>query len=213
MVNTQFFPPIGLSGAAGVGKDTLCQVLLDLFTEYPSKRYSVAGDFIKNDLDQLLQKTIGVSAFTTNAEEKTNIRPLLVEYGRLMRNQTKGRYFIKKIEDDINFGYQHVPIITDIRYAEYEKDELFWLKNEKSGLLVFLDREGIEPANEFEEKNNILLRNNCSLYFKVRNASDYISVLTPIAKKIIKTYKTFTTSLWDNAQLSNMFLQSDSIHT
>jgi hypothetical protein len=205
MVQTQFFPPIGLSGAAGVGKDTLCQVILDLFKECPAKRYSVAGDFIKNDLDQLLQKTIGISAFTTNAEEKTNIRPLLVEYGRLMRNQTKGRYFIEKLENDINFGHQCIPIITDIRYAEYERDELFWLKNEKNGLLVFLDREGIEPANEFEEKNNILLRNNCSLYFKVRSASDYISVLTPIAEKIIKSYKTFTTSLLDSAQLLNMF--------
>ena len=189
MVNTQFFPPIGLSGAAGVGKDTLCQVLIDNFKDYPFKRYSVAGDFIKEDLDQLLKKTIGISAFTSNPQEKTDIRPLLVEYGRLMRNQTKGRYFIEKLEENINFGKQHIPVITDIRYAEYERDELYWLKNEKRGLLVFLDREGINPANEFEEKNNILLRNNCGLYFKVENTDDYASVLTPIAEKIIKTYK------------------------
>lgn len=188
MDNAQFFPPIGLSGAAGVGKDTLCQIMINNFKVYPFKRYSMAGDCIKKDLNQLLQKTINISAFTTNPKQKTCIRPLLVEYGRLMRNQTKGRYFIERLLQDTNFGKDNIPIITDIRYAEYELDEMQWIKEEQKGLLVFLDREGIMPSNTFEEKNNVLLRNNCHLYFNVKNSNDYKTVLEPIAKKIIQTY-------------------------
>lgn len=188
MVTTQFFPPIGLSGAAGVGKDTLCRVLLKDFKVHPFKRYSMAGDSIKKDLYELLKKTINISTFTTDPKEKTYIRPLLVEYGRLMRNQTKGRYFIEKLEQDTNFGRDNIPIITDIRYAEYETDELFWIKQERKGLLVFLDREGVHPSNEFEEKNNIILRNNCHLYFKIENNTNYNSILHPIAQKIIQIY-------------------------
>lgn len=193
MANLQFFPPIGLSGAAGVGKDTLCQTLINNFKVYPFKRYSMAGDYIKNDLNELLQKSIKISAFTTNIKEKTSIRPLLVEYGRLMRNHTQGRYFIEKLQQDSNFGNQNIPIITDIRYAEYEKDELHWIKQEQKGLLVFLDREGINPSNEFEEKNNIILRNNCHLYFNIKNTDDYNAVLNPVAKKIIQTYNKMVT--------------------
>ena len=188
MVTTQFFPPIGLSGAAGVGKDTLCSVLLKDFKVYPFKRYSMAGDSIKKDLYELLKKTINISTFTRDQKEKTYIRPLLVEYGRLMRNQTKGRYFIEKLQQDENFGKGNIPIITDIRYAEYETDELHWIKQEQNGLLVFLDREGIEPSNEFEEKNNIILKNNSHLYFKIENNTNYSSILYPIAQKIIEIY-------------------------
>lgn len=188
MVTTQFFPPIGLAGAAGVGKDTLCQILIKNFKVYPFKRYSMAGDYIKKDLDCLLQKTINISAFTSDPKEKTSIRPLLVEYGRLMRNQTQGRYFIEKLQQDTNFGKQNIPIITDIRYAEYETDELHWIKQEQKGLLVFLDRDEITPSNEFEEKNNTILKNNCHLYFKIESGKDYNTILTPVAKKIIQTY-------------------------
>lgn len=188
MATSQFFPPIGLAGAGGVGKDTLCQFLIENFKNYPFKRYSIAGDTIKNDLNHLLLKTVNISAFTTNIHEKTSIRPLLVEYGRLMRNQTKGRYFIEKLQHKNDFGYNNIPIITDIRYAEYETDELYWIKQEQKGLLIFLDREGIYPSNEFEEKNNIILRNNCHLYFNIQNKKDYNDALKPIAEKIIKTY-------------------------
>jgi len=188
MVDTRFFPPIGLAGAAGVGKDTLYTVMENVTKEYNIKRYSMAGDSIKKDLYDFLKYKINISSFTTNPTEKNIIRPMLVEYGRLMRNQTKGRYFINQLQSDPDFGKDLIPVITDVRYAEYEQDELYWLKEEKKGLLVFLEREGINPANEFEEKNNFILKNNCNLYFNIKNTKEYYSELIPIAKKILKNY-------------------------
>ena len=67
---------------------------------------------------------------------------------------------MNKLNENVDFGRGYIPILTDIRYAEYENDELFWIKHEKRGILIFLEREGVCPANQFEEKNNIILKNN-----------------------------------------------------
>jgi hypothetical protein len=192
MSSTIFFPPIGLCGAAGVGKDTLCNFLIDKIPK--AKRYSIAGDFIKKDLDSLLKEKISISAFTSDPLEKQKIRPLLVEYGRLMRNQTKGRYFIDKLDQTLNFCKTHIPIITDIRYAEYEKDELFWIKKQKNGLLIYLERDGIENANKFEKDNNKILKKKSDLYFHIKNTKNFKKVFEPIAEKILEEYKKISTT-------------------
>ena len=74
-------------------------------------------------------------------------------------NQERLLNFINRAVENINlinknkeFGRNYIPIIPDMRYSEYENDEVYWLKVEKKGLLIFLEREGIEPANKYEEK-------------------------------------------------------------
>lgn len=153
---------IGISGAARSGKDTLCRSLIRILKEdydISAERKSIAGDKIKLDLKNVLYKSIKINTFSENDEDKLLIRPLLVEYGKIMRKKTNGRYFVQSFKKTKN----KICIIPDIRYAEYDKDELYWLKNEMNGYLIFLNRENVEDANETEKINNVKLK-NCADY-------------------------------------------------
>jgi len=191
-----YYPPIGISGAALVGKDTFCSCLSMYFelksqNKIKAKRCSIAGDVIRKDLKELILKKLDVEVDPTEYLQKTLLRPLMVEYGRYMRNQTEGRYFIETLNKNKQFAKNFVPIIPDIRYAEFEKDELYWLKNEKKGILIFLERNGIKPANEFEEKNNILLKEEADFVFEIPNfkdMTDYCVYINDKVEKVVTTY-------------------------
>jgi hypothetical protein len=151
-----YYPIIGISGAARVGKDTLCRALIRFFNSkgIKSERKSIAGDIIKKDLKGLIKNKANINSFTEDIYEKTLIRPLLVEYGKLMRNQTRGRYFIEKFKH----SNDTITIIPDIRYAEYKEDELFWIKNEENGFLIFIEHEFVSDANQTEKVNNKIIK-------------------------------------------------------
>ena len=148
---------IGISGSARAGKDTMCRALIRNFKKLDiiSERFSIAGDLIKKDLKELLKTTANIDTFTEKNEEKQLIRPLLVEYGKILRKKTNGRYFLDNFQEKLNI----IHIIPDIRYYEYEKDEVYWLKNEKNGYLIHIERENIDPANITEEENNKIIKN------------------------------------------------------
>jgi hypothetical protein len=193
-----YYPPIGISGAALVGKDTLSNLFIDCFKKLyniKAERNSIAGDTIRKDLKGLILKKMGKEVDLNDAEEKTLIRPLMVEYGRFMRNKTKGRYFIEELEKNKSFGRNYIPIIPDIRYTEFEKDENHWLKQEKKGILIFLKRKGVKPANHFEEINNLVLEKEADFVIDVPNfegngsfLNDYIEYMDEIVNNIITIY-------------------------
>jgi hypothetical protein len=161
---------IGISGAARSGKDTLCRALIRVLKEnfeIKAIRRSIAGDQVKKDLKDLLHKNLSIDSFTENFTVKEEIRPLLVEYGKLMRNKTNGRYFIEKFVKEENT----INIIPDIRYVEYSKDEAYWLKNEMDGFLIFIEREGILDANDTEKVNNKIIK-EMSDYYMTWNSLD-----------------------------------------
>lgn len=147
---------LGIAGASGAGKDLLCSYIGNIF----SKRYnidcvrkSIAGDLIKKDLN-LLMGSHKVNFFTENRKEKEILRPQMIDYGIQMRNKSSGRYFIEQFQEE----KKKLNIVPDIRFAEYEKDEHYWLKTEKKGILVFLERIGKKNNNINEEKNNPILK-------------------------------------------------------
>jgi len=184
---------IGISGAARSGKDTLCRSLIREFKKVNKQavRKSLAGDIIKNDLNILIQSKLNLNCFTENTKEKELLRPLMVEYGKLMRNKTHGRYFTSNFllePDKIN-------IIPDIRYAEYKNDEIYWLKNEMNGFLIFLEREGIDSANQTEEDNNKKIKLKSHLYLKWNsldeNNPEQLKIIDDYAKRIILLFTTF----------------------
>jgi hypothetical protein len=184
---------IGISGAARSGKDTLCRSLIREFQKINKQavRKSLAGDIIKNDLNILTQSKLSLNCFTENTKEKELLRPLMVEYGKLMRNKTEGRYFTNNFLPESN----KINIIPDIRYAEYENDEIYWLKNEMNGFLIFLEREGIDSANETEEENNKKIKIKSHLYLKWdsldENDPDQLKIIDGYAKRVIKSFTTF----------------------
>jgi hypothetical protein len=185
-----YYPIIGISGAARVGKDTLCKALIKFFNSknIKSERKSIAGDIIKKDLKGLIKNKANINSFTEDVYEKTLIRPLLVEYGKLMRNQTKGRYFIEKFKPNTDV----ITIIPDIRYAEYEEDELFWLKNEKNGFLIFIEHEFVSDANQTEKINNKIIKkqSDFKLLWSTLNENNPIDLqeINKIAEKIGNLY-------------------------
>ena len=193
------YPLIGISGAARSGKDTLCKALIRFFKSknIEAERKSIAGDIVKHDLKKIIKTKANINTFTENTEEKTLIRPLLVEYGKLMRNQTEGRYFIEKFKKTNN----KITIIPDIRYAEYDADELQWIKDEEQGFLIFIDHQYVSDANITEKINNKIIKKQVhyKLKWSTLNESNPIDLdqINKIAETIGNMYLKFTTFQWD----------------
>jgi hypothetical protein len=190
---------IGVSGCARVGKDTFFNILKKYIPEV--EQVALAYE-LKKDLDDFVKSKIGVSVFTDETKDKTLIRGLMVEYGKIKRQQTEGTYWTclaqKKINDILRMD--KIPVITDIRYDIYPKDEFHWLKNENGGVLVHIARmfgdDEIPPANEEESINNEKLKTKADYSIKwntvepSQNAIDDTN-LNEIVKGFIKFYEKF----------------------
>lgn len=162
---------IGLGGVARAGKDTFASILTNKLQQSGKSVKRVAlADPLKSQVDDFLIKSIGISAFTQIPKEKLLIRPMLVWYGDAQRKQTNGRYWIdlaKKTIDESNYDYY---VITDVRYDAYDKDELYFLKNEMNGILchiskytiireksfgsITIEKKFVKPANDHEAEND-----------------------------------------------------------
>ena len=96
---------IGLGGVARVGKDTLCNEMISEFKKYGIKASRLAfADQLKKDLEKFLLDKTGVNVYTDDDSNKKNIRPLLVEYGKLMRQLSDGKYWIDKLRPLVNLN-------------------------------------------------------------------------------------------------------------
>ena len=91
----------------------------------------------------------------------------------------------EKLEKQIQQRQCDVSIISDLRFAENETDELAWFKKQ-NGLHIHLDRlvdgQEMKAPNEFEEKNNPQLREAADVVLKM----EYEESLDAF-KKTVKT--------------------------
>ena len=155
---------IGVSGVAGSGKDMFFSLLQKQLvkTNLPVHRYALADD-LKKECSVYLKKHHDIDILSCSRKDKDLVRPFLVFHGTLKRNRSLGRHWIecmnKRLSKDKPEG---VVCVTDIRYNEYEKDEVNWLKKELGGVLVHITQEGIEPINSEEETQDPKLRLDCS---------------------------------------------------
>jgi hypothetical protein len=157
---------IGLSGVAGSGKDTMFALLN--FKNSKIKRFALA-DCLKNELNIFTKDLYKIDLFNCTREEKDLIRPLLVAHGKIRRTLTNGTYWTSKLTEEIknflNQDEENIAVITDIRYAEYEEDELFWLKKQLGGYLIHItmnldNNEKLKAPNREEEQNDPILKKN-----------------------------------------------------
>lgn len=156
---------IGVSGVARVGKDTLCDFLEQDLKEKQIKTKRLAfAKFLKDDLDDFLLAKVGISAYSNNTEEKTIIRPVLVEYGKMMRNISEGMYWIDKLKSSMPQNNSTICLISDVRYP----NEAEWI-NDINGITIHISREGIEPANEEEAINDPQTKKLCQFKFQPVN--------------------------------------------
>lgn len=156
---------IAIAGNATVGKDTLYRALKHEFqTEHNCTVQRIAfADALKEEVDQFLIDTIGISAWTSNPDEKKLIRKFLIFWGTEFRREQDDMHWVKKSADcmcDPSVVY----IVTDLRY----ENEYQWIK-EQGGTVIYLDRyineEGalVPPANDYEAVNNKMLKANADL--------------------------------------------------
>ena len=122
---------IGITGFARTGKDTLCGALLERANE-ASRRVALA-DELKREMAPIIKNYFNIDAFTDDDKEKSLIRPLMVAWGGIRREETQGTHWTglvtEKVKDIVACGGW--AIITDIRYAnpKFKNDEVNWLKD------------------------------------------------------------------------------------
>lgn len=139
---------IGLGGYARSGKDTFVSIAMQILANngIRCKKYSFAAG-LKDDLDEWLKNTYGISAWTTDDKEKILIRPFLVAHGCGKRIQTEGKYWVDKLHTKIleqqalqsHDQYQdHVDVafVSDVRFPNEAK----WLHEKWNGDLIHIRR-------------------------------------------------------------------------
>lgn len=171
---------IGICGYARSGKNLFADIATRILKNKKCKSLSLAFQ-LRKDLNPLLIEKTGISAFTENSKEKLIIRPMLVSYGNMMRDITEGKFWTDRLEKTINEKYSDYDYIfvTDVRYDQYEKDEVYWIKNKMNGNLIHVSKYIYQtapskrhvhtskplktwngPANEYERFNDPKLKKN-----------------------------------------------------
>ena len=157
---------IAIAGNARTGKDTLGNNFVKILNEQgiKAKTFSFANE-LKESVNKFVIDQTGISAFTENKEEKNLIRPFLVCWGTDVMRKINNNIWIEKLSG--NLLGDHVNIITDLRFA----NELKWIK-ETNGLSLLIKRDGINPANPYEEKQNKILEDEVGSVFHMANLDD-----------------------------------------
>tara|TARA_B100000676_G_scaffold114691_1_gene114219 strand:- start:42794 stop:43528 length:735 start_codon:yes stop_codon:yes gene_type:complete len=192
---------IGLAGVAGCGKDTFFDVLGESMSV---KRVSLA-DALKQEANEWTLKHYGINAVTCSREDKEKIRPFLVLHAGMKRDTTNGRHWIDLVSRKIAINNSdYTTVITDIRFNEYENDEVSWLKNELNGKLIHIRQwvgrpdpnEGVleriykTPANSVEAMNDPKLQEAADYRIDIRRVEgteeDVKAAIRPKVEKFIK---------------------------
>ena len=162
---------IGIAGVAGSGKDTFGKIIGNVFENSGGKvNYLSFATKLKAEVSEISKKLYDIDPTNCTREEKNLIRPLLLAHGAIMREKTQGQYWINSIKNLIIEN--NINIITDVRFCEYECDEVDWIQS-NGGIVVhitrFFEENGqriyIMPDNEYEKRNDKTLKNKADYSF------------------------------------------------
>ena len=153
---------IGVSGFARSGKNTLAEIIKDFFASksIDAKIFSFAFQ-LRQDLNSFCKEKFNISAFSEATEEKSKIRPILISYGEVQRKLSKGCYWWQKLKPEVNNFLRNggsVAIISDLRFKEYEFDELEYIRSYPNSSVFCVTRinelgETVPPAHQSEAEN------------------------------------------------------------
>ena len=150
---------VGISGVARSGKNLLCDLLRESLRKkgLSSKQFALAAE-LKNDCQEFLKTKCDLDVWSDLSQDKNKFRDFLVWYGDLKRRQSNGRYWIEKLNSRLESYSGDVAFITDVRYDVYNKDEFYWIMEEKEGIMIHLKRiinnMYVQPANDHEKFND-----------------------------------------------------------
>ena len=159
---------IGVSGVARSGKNLFCDIAIKQLSQkgVKAKQYALAY-YLKKDCEEFIKTKLGLDVFTEKTDDKTIFREMLVWYGGVKRKQTEGAYWTSMLQKDIEADDNEVIFVSDIRYDQYPKDEVYWIKEVLGGYLVHVskytyndwdERVFTEPTNEHEKLNDPLVK-------------------------------------------------------
>lgn len=193
---------IGLSGIAGSGKDLFCRLLLK--KKIKGQRVALA-DQLKEELGPFILAKYDIDILHCSLQQKDTVRDLLVFYGGLKRFQTSGKYWTSIAQKKID-ACKGTPVVTDVRYDDFENDEIGWLKCKNKGVLVHIrkywevddlferQRFYFEPPNEDEKRNDPRLRAKADYHIEwphIENSSpsEIEETLFPFVEEFAEWYK------------------------
>jgi hypothetical protein len=129
---------IGVGGFARSGKDTFVKIARKILKEHGYSSIKLAfADALKEEIDPFLVQNYGISAWTDDTEQKKIIRPFLVAHGCGKRQQTNGRYWVEKIDKEIEGIFcEDVVFISDCRFP----NEVDWVHEKWGGWFVHLSK-------------------------------------------------------------------------
>lgn len=186
---------IGIAGVAGSGKDTFAEIIKKVFESngFEVNCLSFAKK-LKEEVAEVSKNMYGIDTTNCTREEKNLIRPLLLAHGAIMREKTKGQYWIDGIKDLVS--NDKINIITDVRFCEYECDEVDWIQS-NNGIVVhitrFFEENGqriyILPDNEYERRNDKILKSKANYSFSwPTNISKQKKYSEKFFKWLVKNY-------------------------
>ena len=158
---------IGIAGVARSGKDTFADLLQEEIQNYVSDSCTIFRSALakplKDDCAEFLKEKLGLDVYSSETEVKSTFRELLVWYGKVQREKSNGKHWTKNFEVRAVNAEADVCIVTDVRYQQYEQDELHWLKTRNKGVLIYIQRTDANgkmvPAANMDEKiNDSILR-------------------------------------------------------
>jgi hypothetical protein len=172
---------IGVGSCALVGKDKFYQVLSHVLKESGIQTERVAlADALKGELNEFTNKKYGISSLTNDKREKEIIRPLFVVHGKIRRQMSNGKYWTNLVQERVDDICKEkiLPVCTDIRYAQYSEDELYWLKNVNNGIYIHINRylkDGTKvlPANNDEKENEPILAKSADFTLNWQTSDDF----------------------------------------
>lgn len=125
------YPLIAFCGYARSGKDEAAKTLI---TEAAYNRVCF-GDIIKKQLDAVVQKHLGFSAFTEVDEEKAQIRPILEQWGEV------------NYDNIFKYFFEHLPTpAVNTRLCRI-REAREWIA--RGGILVEVQRPGVGPETQW----------------------------------------------------------------
>lgn len=170
---------IGVGGVSRSGKDTLAKSLKNLLLDsYPELKIGIEPLSLplKNICKSFIKENLNLDVFSDISEEKKLFRDFLVWFGRVKRDQSQGTYWTSLLDERIKYEKYSVCIIPDIRYQQYPKDEVSWLRSKKNNLLIHIKRKiscdgYCLPANQDEATNDDIVRNLADIKLDVETQS------------------------------------------
>ena len=192
---------ISCSGFAKSGKSTFCKLVSDeLKSRFNINCFQLSfARQLRLDIEEFLSKC-GFNIWED--KEKDEFRPVLLWYGRIMRKKTGGQYFIDKVKKEIESIQNHLPFnqqkqvccLGDLRYKEFEYDEIDYClsmgpvvhisryklalgtgSEESNNLIKHFDL----PPNEFEAKNDPLIKERADYRLEWKNENGQVENLKP----------------------------------